>query len=376
MIRLRSNDPMNPLLKSKRELGQTMINVDIPMLNKEAGKRATSYIETLTKPLGSLGRLEDIAISLAEMTGNLTLEITPPGIIVFAADHGVVKEGVSAYPQEVTLQMVANIVNGGAAINVFGRQIGAQFKVVDVGVAGEVTEEQVVDKKIRQGTGNFLTELAMTREEAEKAVLSGYEEGIQFIESGIKCLIIGEVGIGNTTASSAVLASITGADPAAIVGFGTGISTEQHNRKVAVVRDAINLHQPKPTDAIDILSKVGGLEMAAMAGAMLAAAEKRIPILIDGFICTVSACLAKLMAPAVADYMILSHQSVEPGHTTAVNHLQKEPLIQLNMRLGEGTGAAVAFPILQSAVNMINEMATFENSGVSGKDATEVTVNP
>jgi len=352
------------------------MNVDIPLVNKEAGVKATAYIATLTKPIGSLGRLEEIAISLVEMTGNLTLEITPPGIIVFAADHGVVKEGVSAYPQEVTLQMLANIVNGGAAINVFGRQIGAQFKVVDVGVAGEVTEEQVVDKKIRQGTGNFLTELAMTREEAEKAVLIGYEEGIQFIENGIKCMIIGEVGIGNTTASSAVLASITGADPAAIVGFGTGISTEQHERKIAVVRDAINLHKPKPTDAIDILSKVGGLEMAAMAGAMLAAAEKRIPILIDGFICTVSTCLAKLIAPTVADYMILSHQSVEPGHSTAVNHLQKEPLIQLNMRLGEGTGAAVAFPILQSAVNMFNEMATFENSSVSGKDDTEVTVNP
>lgn len=352
-----------------------MMNIDIPLLNKAAGEKATSYIATLTKPLGSLGRLEEIAISLAEMTGNLTLEITPPGIIVFAADHGVVKEGVSAYPQEVTLQMVANIVNGGAAINVFGRQIGAKFKVVDVGVAGDVTEVQVIHKKIRQGTGSFLTELAMTREEAEKAVLIGYEEGIQIIESGIKCLIIGEVGIGNTTASSAVLASITGADPAAIVGFGTGISTEQHNRKVAVVRDAISLHQPKPTDAIDILSKVGGLEMAAMAGAMLAAAEKRVPILVDGFICTVSACLAKLMAPTVVDYMILSHQSVEPGHTTAVKHLQKEPLLQLNMRLGEGTGAAVAFPILQSAVNMINEMATFENSGVSGKDETEVIMN-
>ena len=351
-----------------------MMNVGIPLLNKEAGERATAYIATLTKPLGSLGRLEEIAISLAEMSGNLTLEITPPGIIVFAADHGVVKEGVSAYPQEVTVQMVSNIVNGGAAISVFGRQIGAKLKVVDVGVAGDIIEEQVVNKKVRQGTGSFLTELAMTREEAEKAVLTGYEEGIQFIEDGVKCLIVGEVGIGNTTASSAVLASITGADPAAIVGFGTGISTEQHERKIEIVRDAISFHQPKPTDAIDILSKVGGLELAAMAGAMLAAAEKRVPILLDGFICTVSACLAKLIAPTVADYMISAHQSVEPGHTTAIKHLQKEPLIQLNMRLGEGTGAAVAFPILQSAVNMINEMATFKNSGVSGKVDIEITV--
>lgn len=351
-----------------------MMNADIPFLNKEAGEKAAAYIATLTKPIGSLGRLEEIAISLAEMTENLTLEITPPGIIVFAADHGVVKEGVSAFPQEVTNQMVTNIMNGGAAINVFGRQIGAKLKIVDVGVAGDITEEQVVHKKVRQGTGSFLTELAMTREEAEKAVLIGYEEGIRFIENGVKCLIIGEVGIGNTTTCSAILASITGMDPATLVGYGTGISTEQHERKIAVVRDAISLHQPNPTDAIDILSKVGGLEIAAMAGAMIAAAEKRIPILLDGFICTVSACLAELIAPTVVDYMILSHQSAEIGYTIASKHLQKEPLIQLNMRLGEGTGAAVAFPILQSAVNMINEMATFANSGISGKEDLETTV--
>lgn len=345
-----------------------MINPNIPLLNKEVGEKATTYITTLTKPLGSLGRLEEIAINLAEMTEEVTLEITPPGIIVFAADHGVAKEGVSAYPQEVTIQMVSNIVHGGAAINVFGRQIGAEFKVVDVGVAGDIMEDQVVKRKIRDGTGSFLTELAMTREEAEQAVLIGYEEALQFIENGVKCLIVGEVGIGNTTASSAALAAMTGADPAAIVGFGTGISTEQHERKIAVVRDSIALHQPDATDAIDILSKVGGLEMGAMAGAMIAAAEKRVPILLDGFICTVSACLAKLIAPTVADYMILSHQSAEPGHLTAIKHIQKEPLIQLNLRLGEGTGAAVAFPVLQSAVNMINEMATFEGAGVATKE--------
>ncbi|MBK3496263.1 nicotinate-nucleotide--dimethylbenzimidazole phosphoribosyltransferase [Viridibacillus sp. YIM B01967] len=352
-----------------------MIEVDIPLLNKEAGEKAEKYIATLTKPLGSLGRLEDIAIHLAEMTGNLTLGITPPGIIVFAADHGVAKEGVSAFPQEVTIQMVSNIVQGGAAISVFGRQIGATFKAVDVGVDGDVTEEKVIHRKIRKGTGNFLNELAMTKAEAEKAILIGYEEAIQFIEKGVKCLIVGEVGIGNTTSSSAVLAAITGADPATIVGLGSGISIEQHKRKIKVVRDAISLHKPNSADAIDILSKVGGLEMAAMAGAMLAAAEKRVPILLDGFICSVSACLAKLIAPTVADYMILSHESVEPGHQTAIKYLQKKSLVQLNMRLGEGSGAAVAYPILQSAVHMINEMATFESARVAGKEETETPVN-
>lgn len=347
-----------------------MIQVNIPALDQNAGLEAEAFLTTLTKPVGSLGRLEELVIELSKMTGAAprTLDIAPPGVIVFAADHGVAREGVSAFPQEVTLQMVSNIVHGGAAINVFGRQIGALFQVVDVGVAGEVTETEVSPRKIRSGTGSFLTELAMSREEAEQAVAVGYSEAKQLIERGIKCLIVGEVGIGNTTASSAVLTALTGADPATVVGYGTGISSAQHDRKIEVVRQSIELHNPDPNDAYDILSKVGGLEMGAMAGAMLAAAEHRIPILLDGFICTVSACLAKLIDPAAADYMILSHRSAEPGHATAIQHIQKEPIVELNMRLGEGTGATVAFPILQAAVNMINEMATFESAGVAGKE--------
>ncbi|MCZ2258315.1 nicotinate-nucleotide--dimethylbenzimidazole phosphoribosyltransferase [Sporosarcina sp. G11-34] len=345
-----------------------MIQPNIASLHMEAGKKAAVYIDTLLKPVGSLGRLEEVAIQLAEITGEPFPEVTPPGVIVFAADHGIAKEGVSAFPQEVTKQMVTNIVEGGAAINVFGRQIGASFRVVDVGVASEVLEEQVIHRKVRPGTASFLTEKAMTREEAEKAVSTGHEEASHLIESGVKCLIIGEVGIGNTTTSSAVLAVITGADPASIVGYGTGISSDQYTHKIEVIREAIDYHKPDSTDAIDILSKVGGLEIAAMAGAMIAAAEKRVPVLLDGFICTVAGCVAQLLSPQAADYMILSHQSVEPGHLTAIKHLDKDPLIQLKMRLGEGTGAAVAFPILQSAVNMVKEMATFESAGVSGKE--------
>lgn len=345
-----------------------MIRPTIPSLHKEAGEKASTYMDTLTKPVGSLGRLEELAIQLAEITGEPFPNVTPPGVIVFAADHGVVKEGVSAFPQEVTRQMVANIVQGGAAINVFGRQINASFRIVDVGVATEITEKEVIHKKIRLGTASFFAENAMTREEAEQAVRTGYEEATIFIDSGVKCLIVGEVGIGNTTTTSAVLAAITGVDPATIVGLGTGISSSQHEHKIEVVRKAIQYHQPDSTDAIDILSKVGGLEMAAMAGAMLAAAEKQIPILLDGFICTVAGCLAELISPSVVNYMILAHQSAEPGHQTAITHLDKEPLLQLNMRLGEGTGATVAFPILQSAVNMLKEMATFESAGVAGKE--------
>ncbi|WP_338753622.1 nicotinate-nucleotide--dimethylbenzimidazole phosphoribosyltransferase [Bacillus sp. FJAT-52991] len=342
-----------------------MLTQQISPLNKEVGQQVADYIDTLTKPKGSLGRLEELAVQLAEMTGQPFPEVTPPGVIVFTADHGIAKEGVSAFPQEVTVQMVSNLVHGGAAINVFSRQIGAISKVVDVGVASEVKEAEVLNRKIRYGTGNFSKELAMTRAEAQQALEVGYSEAVDLIEKGIKCLIVGEVGIGNTTTSSAILASITQCDPASIVGHGTGITSEQLKYKAEVIERAIAFHQPNAEDGLDILSKVGGLEIAAMTGAMMAAAEHQIPILLDGFICSVAACVAKLMEPLSADYMILSHHSVEPGHVQAIEYLQKQPLLQLNMRLGEGTGAAVAFPILQSATLMVKEMATFTSANVS-----------
>ncbi|MFK2824086.1 nicotinate-nucleotide--dimethylbenzimidazole phosphoribosyltransferase [Bacillus sp. B190/17] len=351
-----------------------MIKFQVPPLNKEMGIQVTNYIHTLTKPMGSLGKLELFAIKLAEMTGVPFPEVSPPGVIVFAADHGITQEGVSAFPQEVTVQMTANMANGGAAINVFSRQIDAKFKLVDVGVASDIVTEGIIHKKVRKGTANFLHEEAMTKEEAVQAISVGYEEAKSLIDEGIKCLIVGEVGIGNTTASSAVLTTLTNADPAEIVGRGTGISTEQHERKVDIVKQAVHNRQPDPRDALDILSKVGGLEMAAMAGAMLAAAERRVPILLDGFICTVSACIARLLAPASSDYMIVSHHSAEPGHTKAMNHLEKSPILQLNMRLGEGTGAAIAFPILESAVRMTAEMATFESANVTNKENDKVNV--
>ncbi|MFL0361503.1 nicotinate-nucleotide--dimethylbenzimidazole phosphoribosyltransferase [Bacillus sp. PK3_68] len=352
-----------------------MKKFEIPSLNEEMGRQVSDYINTLTKPIGSLGRLEDLAIELAKITGKPFPEVLPPGVIVFAADHGIVQEGVSAFPQEVTAQMVENMVNGGAAINVFSRQIGAQFKVVDVGVAADVVDEGVIHKKVRRGTASFLNEAAMTREEAIQALSVGYEEAKGFIETGMKCLIVGEVGIGNTTASSAVLACLTGIKPEEIVGQGTGISKEQLERKIKVVKQAIDRRQPDPQDAIDLVANIGGLEMAAMAGAMLAAAERRIPILLDGFICTVSACIAHLLAPVSSDYMIVSHQSAEPGHSVAVQYLKKRPILQLGMRLGEGSGAAVAFPILEAAVNMTAEMATFAKANVSNKTAASITIN-
>ncbi|HWO95842.1 MAG TPA: nicotinate-nucleotide--dimethylbenzimidazole phosphoribosyltransferase [Bacillus sp. (in: firmicutes)] len=339
-----------------------------PKVNKEMGKRVGEYINTLTKPLGSLGRLEELAIELAEMKNEPFPSVTPPGVLVFAADHGITEEGVSAYPQAVTEQMVRNFLNGGAAINVFSRQIGAYLDIIDMGVAKDIEHTSLINKKIRYGTANFYREDAMTREEAEKAIEAGYEQGLEMIKKGAKCLILGEMGIGNTTASSAILAVLSNRDVASLVGIGTGISQESLIHKAKIIKQSIQQRNPNPHDPIDIISKVGGLEIAGMAGAMLAAAGNRIPILVDGFICTAAALLAKEISPNAVDYMIVTHQSVEPGHQTAISLLGKKPIIDLGLRLGEGTGAAIAYPIIQSASLMLKEMATFDSAGISTRD--------
>ncbi|WP_153730951.1 nicotinate-nucleotide--dimethylbenzimidazole phosphoribosyltransferase [Sporosarcina obsidiansis] len=344
------------------------MNYIIPELDEQAGAEAATYLDTLTKPIGSLGKLEKIVIQLAEMKGQRKPVMNKLGIIVFAADHGIVEEGISAFPQQVTRQMVDNMAQGGAAINVFGRQQQAEFSLVDVGVIGNQFMEPVKNRKIRQGTQNFLQESAMTREEVERALQIGYEEALAIFDEGVDCLVVGEVGIGNTTTSSAIVASVTGLDPAELVGYGTGISPEQHVHKIEVVRKALAFHQPNAQDGYDVLMKVGGLEIAAMAGAMLAAASNRIPIILDGFISTAAACIAERIGKGAANYMLLGHQSMEPGHLKAFEYLGKEPILSLDMRLGEGTGAAVAFSIIQSAVCMIQEMATFASAGVSGKN--------
>lgn len=341
------------------------------MLYEQIGEEVRNYIDQLTKPRGSLGRLEELAIEIAKMTGERFPRVTPPGVLVFAADHGIAKEGVSAYPQEVTAQMVLNFVRGGAAINVFSKQIGAIFAVVDVGVAVDVDEEGVINEKVAYGTKNFAHEQAMTKEEAERAVQVGYRQANRMIDSGIRCLIVGEMGIGNTTTASALLAAMSGRNVAELVGKGTGIHDEAVKHKRAVIERALMLHQPNASDPLDLLTKIGGLEIAAMAGAMLAAAERHVPILLDGFICTVAALIAQRLNEQVVHYMIAGHESVEPGHHVALQLLNKEPLVRLHMRLGEGSGAAVAFPIVHMAMAMLH-MATFSSANVStGSDHHE-----
>ncbi|ART76637.1 nicotinate-nucleotide--dimethylbenzimidazole phosphoribosyltransferase [Sutcliffiella horikoshii] len=340
---------------------------NIKPINLLQGEKMTDYLNSLTKPIGSLGAVEEIAIQLAQITGEDFPEVTPTGIIVFAADHGVASEGVSAYPQEVTVQMVHNFLDGGAAINVLGKQIGAKVEIVDIGVAADMERAELHMKKIRHGTANFLKENAMTRDEAWQAIEVGSDMATRVIENGAKCLIIGEMGIGNTTSSSAILSVLSGLDVADVIGAGTGITPDQLKWKEQVIRQSLQERNPDPNDPIDILSKVGGLEIGGMVGAILAAAERKIPVLVDGFISTVAALLAQRLYPEVKGYLFIGHQSMEAGHKHAIRQLEKKPILDLGLRLGEGTGAALAFPILKAATDIVKDMATFESAGIAEK---------
>jgi nicotinate-nucleotide--dimethylbenzimidazole phosphoribosyltransferase len=337
----------------------------IRAVDNAEGERTRAYLDTLTKPPGSLGRLETLAIQLSAITGQRTPLVSPPGVAVFAADHGVADEGVSAFPQEVTAQMVANFAQGGAAINVFARQIGAQVDVVDVGVASPLALPSVVDAKVRAGTANMVREDAMSQGEAQRAIGVGADTVERLAGQGAKSIIVGEMGIANTTASSAMLAALTQVPVATVVGAGTGISSAQQAHKVAVIEQALRARQPHADDPLDVLSKLGGLEMAAMTGAYLAAAAHRLPAIVDGFIATVAALTACSLCPEARGYLIFGHRSEEPGHATALAALDAEPLLALGMRLGEGSGAALAFPLIQAAASMLSDMATFDKAGVS-----------
>ena len=337
----------------------------IQPINQEAGETARLHINNLTKPLGSLGELETIGVKLSEITGKALPEVTPPGVIVFAADHGIAEEGVSAYPQDVTAQMVMNLLSGGAGINVFTNAVNGMIEIVDVGVKSDIDCQDLIHAKIAFGTKNFAKGEAMTREEALQSLEIGMERAKAMIDKGAKLLIVGEMGIANTTASSAITAILTNKEVRSLVGQGTGILPTALDFKANVIEKALELHKPNPDDAIDILQKVGGFEIGAMAGAMLYAASRKIPILLDGFICTASALLAEKLAPNAKDYMLAGHQSVEPGHQAALEALGKKPLLQLQLRLGEGTGAALAFHLVKASTKMMKEMATFETANVS-----------
>lgn len=342
---------------------------ELSLLSQQAREEAARRWDRLTKPLGSLGRLEELGIRLAEIQGKAIPTLSRKVIFTVAADHGIVAEGVSAYPQEVTAQMVLNFLRGGAAINVLARHAGAEVLVVDAGVATDLPPQEGLRVcKVRRGTANFMRERAMSRAEAEATL----EAGRQLFNEVHGCrpidlLGLGEMGIGNTTASAALAALFSGLGPERVTGRGTGVAEGQLASKVMLIREALHLHRPDPGDPIDCLSCVGGLEIACLAGVVLAAAEARVPVVLDGFITTVAARAAFGLMPQVREVLISSHLSVEPGHRILLGQMGLEPLLDLRMRLGEGTGAALAFTLLDASVKLITEMATFGEAGVSEK---------
>ncbi|MBC7189842.1 nicotinate-nucleotide--dimethylbenzimidazole phosphoribosyltransferase [Candidatus Aerophobetes bacterium] len=345
---------------------------NISSLNQGFLVRAQKRLDSLTKPKGSLGRLEEIAARIVAIFENPNPSLKRKVLFVFAADHGVAREGVSAYPQEVTSQMVYNFLEGGAAINVLARHVGAEVVVIDAGVAEDINPGNVKksarfkQKKVGYGTSNMLEKRAMTRKEALRSIQVGieaFEE--EHTKSPIDIVGVGEMGIANTTASSAVLAAITGKKPEEVTGKGTGINDEIWQKKVEVIKKALEIHHPDIDDPLDILSKVGGYEIGAIAGCILAAASSRVPIVIDGFISTVSAILACKISPPAREFIFASHLSQEKGHRCALEYLNLTPFLCLNMRLGEGTGAALAMFIIEAAIKLMMEMETFEEAKVS-----------
>ena len=352
---------MNPKL-------QTLIN-RIQPLDADAMRAAQERQNILTKPQGSLGRLERLSIQVAGITGQPRPRIRHKVIVTMAGDHGVVAEGVSAFPQEVTPQMVHNFLHGGAAINVLARHVAARVVVVDMGVAAELAAHpELVDKKIAAGTNNIASGPAMTRGQAEQAILNGASVVEAELEKGMDILGTGDMGIGNTTPSAAIAAAITGRAAAEIVGRGTGVDDAGLARKIAAVQRALAVNRPDSYDGLDVLAKVGGFEIGGLAGAMLAAAARRKPVVIDGFISTAAALIAVSLAPALRPYLIAAHRSQEKGHHIMLNWLGLEPALDLDLRLGEGTGAALAIGLVEAACKILDEMATFAEAGVSERE--------
>jgi nicotinate-nucleotide--dimethylbenzimidazole phosphoribosyltransferase len=331
--------------------------------------QAQFRLNRLTKPLGSLGRLEEVAAQYVMISGELKPSVPRGTVFTFAADHGVAMEGVSAYPSEVTPQMVLNFLRGGAGVNVLARHVGVDIRVVDIGVAYEFGPMPgLIQKKVMPGTKNILSEPAMSRKQAEQAVLVGVELATQAVQEGIGLVGTGDMGIGNTTPSAAITAVMTGRPVAEVTGRGTGIDDAGHARKVSVIQRALELHRPDRTDALDVLAKVGGLEIGGLAGLILGAAAARVPVVLDGFIAGAAALIAVGLQPRCQDYLIASHRSVERGHQAILDHVGVKPLLDLDLRLGEGTGACLGMSLVCAAVKIFTEMATFDEAGVSEKE--------
>ena len=355
---------------SKAQLDQ--INVQIETVDPLWLEKAAARQLTLTKPPGSLGRLEEIGNRLAAIQRTTTPNVDRKRIYVIAADHGVTAEGVSAYPREVTAQMVDNFLAGGAAINVLGRHGDIEVRIVDAGVDADLaSRNELITVKNAGGTANFARGPAMNRDEAERLITTGIDLARAAKADGIQLFGIGEMGIGNTTAASAITAALARADAANLTDRGTGVDDRGLAHKIDVIRQSLIVNQPDPNDAIDVLAKVGGAEIAVMMGVVIGAALNRIGVIADGFISTAAAALAVSLCPNARDYLFLAHRSVERGHAALIDFIGLEPLLDLKMRLGEGTGAALAMHLVAASARLLSEMATFSEANVSNKPSTD-----
>jgi len=334
--------------------------------DRAAGAEAAALHDRLAKPRGALGRLEDVGIGLAAISGVCPPPVPEPVVVaVFAGDHGVLAEGVTPWPQEVTAQMVAAFCAGGAAVNVLARHTGAEVVVVDVGVATDLPPAPgLLLRKVRHGTANLLRGPAMTADEAAQALDVGAAVAAETVAGGARCLVTGDMGIANTTASAALIAAFTGRPAAEVTGRGTGVDDATWERKVSVVERAVARRASGP---LDMLASVGGLEIAAIAGFIVGGAAARVPVVVDGVVALAGLLAAAALAPGCLDYCFAGHRSTEPGATAALDHLGLEPLLDLGMRLGEGTGALLAVPLVQAAAKVLREMATLDGAGVTGK---------
>lgn len=338
----------------------------IKPINEDLYSRVQMRLDNLTKPRGSLGRLEELAKRYVAITGKDEPKIIKKIIYTFAGDHGVTEEGVSLYPKEVTPQMVYNFLRGGAGINVLARHINAEVRVVDIGVDHHFDKaDGLIQCKVGKGTGNITKGPAMTRDEAIRAMEVGIGLANEALRDGADIIGTGDMGIGNTTPSSAIVAVITGMPVEDVTGRGTGIDDERFKLKIDAIKKAIERNRPDPKDPIDVLAKVGGFEIAGIAGLIIGAAANRIPVMIDGFISTAGALIASEMNPYVKDYLFASHQSVEQGHKAMLDRIGVKPLLDLDLRLGEGTGACLGIGIVEAGIKILTEMATFGDAGVS-----------
>ena len=347
------------------------VTAAIRPLDAAAVAAARERQDRMTKPPGSLGVLEDVSVQLAGLAGECPPPLPEPAAVaIFAGDHGVHAQGVTPWPQEVTAQMVANFLAGGAVVNAFAAQAGAEVVVVDAGVAADLEPAPgLLPRKVAHGTADFTRGPAMTREQAVTALTAGLEVARDLVTAGNRCLVTGDMGIANTTASAALICAFTGSSPAVVTGPGAGADAAAQERKVAAVRLGLALHRPDPADPVGVLAAFGGFEHAALAGFILGAAALRVPVILDGVIAGAAALAAAAIAPDAAAACLAGHRSTEPGHTATLGYLKLRPLVELDLRLGEGTGALLALPLVQSAARALRDVATFDSAGVSDKKA-------